>query len=271
MVADARQLAFAEGWQELVVAERCLADVQQHATALLRRARRVWLVPSADGRPVAETVAALFSDPLPRAGRVLKRGFDVVLSVVALLLAAPVLVVAAMAVKCDTRGPAFFKQARAGANGRSFRIYKLRTMETGNDDSRHRTYVSALIHGHAQANCGVYKLVDDRRITRVGRVLRRFSLDELPQLWNVLRGDMSLVGPRPPLLSEIDQYGPAAWQRLRVKPGMTGLWQVSGRCRVPFEQMVALDERYWRSWSLLLDLRILLRTPGAVMSGDGAA
>ena len=196
---------------------------------------------------------------------------DVVLALAALIVSLPILVLALVAVKCDSPGPAFFRQTRVGANGQRFRLIKVRTMLHGNDDAGHRAYMAALMAGTAEQRGGMYKLVDDPRVTRVGRLLRRFSIDELPQLWNVLRGEMSVVGPRPPLVSEVELYGARAWERLRVKPGITGLWQVSGRCRLSFEQMVELDVEYWQRWTLGLDLVILLKTPGAVLSGAGAA
>jgi lipopolysaccharide/colanic/teichoic acid biosynthesis glycosyltransferase len=178
---------------------------------------------------------------------------------------------AALAVRTDTRGPVLFAQERVGLGGRTFRILKLRTMVVDNDDSEHAAYVAALITGRAHTREGVYKLVGDSRITRVGRFLRRYSIDELPQLWNVLRGDMSLVGPRPALPREVALYDGHARRRLAVKPGLTGLWQVSGRCELSFVEMVDLDIAYGRDWSLLSDVRILLKTPAAALTGRGAA
>ncbi|MDQ4089719.1 MAG: sugar transferase [Actinomycetota bacterium] len=192
------------------------------------------------------------------------------MSATALLLVLPVLLVAMAAVRFNSAGPALFKQVRVGANGRRFRLFKLRTMFTGNDDTAHRAYVAGLISGDADRHGGVFKLVGDPRITSIGGFLRRFSIDELPQLWNVLKGDMSIVGPRPPLPREVELYGDRAWARLRVKPGITGLWQVSGRSELSFEEMVALDVQYWQRWSLLLDLKILVRTPAVVLAATGA-
>jgi lipopolysaccharide/colanic/teichoic acid biosynthesis glycosyltransferase len=149
-------------------------------------------------------------------------------------------------------------------------MLKLRTMTVGNDDREHREYVAALIKGEGSTHGGSFKLMGDRRITRVGRFLRRYSLDELPQLLNVVRGDMSLVGPRPPVTAEVDHYDVTHWMRLRVKPGMTGAWQVAGRCELTYDEMVRLDVDYWRSWSVRTELRILVRTLPAVLSGRGA-
>ena len=254
---------------ELVIDEAAIERVAQDDPEILRRAGRIWVVPSEDRVSGAKNDP--FGHPLPAFGRVAKRALDVALALVGLLLVLPVLAVAAGAIRCDSRGSALFSQVRMGMNGRRFRLYKLRTMHDGNDDRAHRAYVAGLIAGAPHRYNEIYKLVDDPRVTKVGRVLRRFSIDELPQLWNVLRGDMSLVGPRPPLPHETELYTARAWGRLRVKPGITGLWQVSGRSRLPFDDMVSLDVRYWQRWSLLSDLVILLKTPRTVLSGRGTA
>lgn len=212
-----------------------------------------------------------FDNPLPPAARAFKRAVDVGIVMILLLATSPILLVAALLIRLESPGNVIFRQVRIGADGRRFTCYKLRTMTADNDDSVSAAYVAALIDGEATATRGMYKLVADPRITRVGRLLRRFSIDELPQLWNVASGDMSLVGPRPPLPHEFERYDGTALQRLRVKPGLTGLWQVSGRCERTFAEMVALDNQYWHCWSPLLELRILLRTPGAILRGRGAA
>ena len=144
-------------------------------------------------------------------------------------------------------------------------------MTVDNNDSEHQEYVAALIEGRADRQGDLFKLVDDPRLTRLGRKLRRLSIDEFPQLWNVLCGDMSLVGPRPDVERAVVLYDAAAWGRLRVKPGMTGLWQVGGRSNLDFHQMVELDTEYWERWSLIEELRILLKTPAVVLSRKGAA
>ena len=208
---------------------------------------------------------------LSLAGRTFKRFLDLCLAPVLLLLAVPVLLVAMVAIRIDSKGPAVFRQVRVGAGGKRFRLYKLRTMFADNDDSAHRAYTAALIAGSASRESGMFKLVDDPRVTRVGRFLRRFSIDEVPQLWNVIRGDMSLVGPRPPLPNEADLYDAWAWQRLSSKPGITGLWQVSGRCRLSFDEMVRLDIRYLQEWSPFLELKIVLKSPFVVFLRQGAA
>lgn len=209
--------------------------------------------------------------------RVIKRSMDVVGSLSLLLLLSPVFLIIAAAVKFTSRGPIFFKQQRIGEHGVPFTFLKFRSMYVNNDSSKHEEYVKQLIAGQASKHptngngTGVFKLANDPRITRVGSFLRRTSLDELPQFFNVLRGEMSLVGPRPPVPYEVEAY--AIWHRRRLleaKPGITGLWQVHGRSRVGFDDMVRLDLQYARQSSPWLDLKILLQTPKAVVAGDGA-
>ena len=212
-----------------------------------------------------------------RLGRATKRMIDVVGSLTLLAILSPILFIIAVVIKLTSRGPILFRQKRIGEHGTPFTFLKFRSMYINNDSSEHKEYVRQLIAGQAEkkpANgngTGVFKLTNDRRITPVGRILRRASLDELPQLINVLHGEMSLVGPRPPVPYEVEAY--ATWHRRRLleaKPGITGLWQVYGRSRVEFDDMVRLDLRYARDCSPLLDLKILLQTPRAVMGGDGA-
>jgi len=206
-----------------------------------------------------------------------KRAMDVFGSGLALIMLAPLLVLIAAAIKASSNGPIFFRQKRVGQHGQCFTFLKFRSMYVNNDASQHKQYVRQLIAGQAakspstDPNGGVFKLTNDPRITRVGRFLRRTSLDELPQFLNVIRGEMSLVGPRPAIPYEVEAYD--IWHRRRVleaKPGITGLWQVQGRSRVGFDEMVRLDLRYVRCWSPWLDLKILLQTPKAVMDGTGA-
>ena len=182
-----------------------------------------------------------------------------------IVLAAPVLLGIAVMVKRDTPGPVFFTQTRVGEGGRMFRMFKFRTMVV---DAEQRL-ADLETMGH-DANQTLFKMRTDPRVTRVGAVLRRFSIDELPQLFNVLRGEMSLVGPRPPLTSEVDRYESDAVRRLRVRPGMTGLWQVSGRSDLSWGDSVRLDLWYVDNWSLALDAQILVRTAEAVLRGRGA-
>ena len=206
----------------------------------------------------------------------LKRAMDIVGSAAALIVLAPLFMLIAAIVKLTSKGPVLFKQERLGQFGKTFTCLKFRSMHANNDLKIHQEFMKNLISGSYEGKSDgktkkVFKMTNDPRITRIGRILRRTSLDELPQFINVLRGDMSLVGPRPPLAYEYKEYD--LWHRrrvLEVKPGVTGLWQVSGRSRVSFDEMVRLDLRYARSWSLLLDLQILFKTPIAVLFGDGA-
>ncbi len=193
-----------------------------------------------------------------------KRAMDVVGAAAGLVLGAPLLALIAVAIRLDSPGSIIFRQTRVGAGGRRFQIYKFRSMYEGAESE------VELLRDLNEADGPLFKIQDDPRLTRVGRFLRRTSLDELPQLWNVLRGEMSLVGPRPPIPAEVAGY--KAWheKRLEVRPGMTGLWQVSGRSLLSFDEMVLLDIYYIENWSLWLDLKILLRTVPQVLFGNGA-
>ncbi|MGH9681766.1 MAG: sugar transferase [Candidatus Acidiferrales bacterium] len=208
---------------------------------------------------------------------VIKRVMDVAGSALLLFVLSPLLAAIAAMIKLTSKGPVIYEQERLGQFGARFQCKKFRTMYTNNDPKIHQEYVQQFIAGKDgldksdQSEKPVYKLKNDPRVTSVGRFLRKASLDELPQFWNVLRGDMSLVGPRPPVPYEFEVYD--IWHRrrvLEVKPGVTGLWQVSGRNRMVFDDMVRLDLRYTQSWSLWLDLKILFATPRAVFHGDGA-
>jgi len=215
-------------------------------------------------------------DARNRGGYFLKRAIDVVASALLLALLSPLLLIIVLAIKLTSKGPVLFQQQRIGQYGIPFTFLKFRSMLVNSDAAIHKEYVSRLISGekavhHAGANGGVYKITQDPRVTAVGRFLRRSSLDELPQLWNVLKGEMSLVGPRPPIPYEFERYD--IWHRRRVleaKPGITGLWQVTGRSRTTFADMVRLDLKYVTHWSIWLDLKILVQTPLVVFLGDGA-
>ena len=203
-----------------------------------------------------------------------RRAIDLIAGSVLLVLLAPLLLVIAVAVRLDSPGPAIYRQRRIGRGGRPFEVNKFRSMRSDADASRHRDYVEQLINNRPVANPpenGLYKLVVDDRITRVGRFLRGWSLDELPQLWNVVRGDMSLVGPRPVIPYEVELYPDWYHERFAVKPGLTGLWQVSGRSECTYEEMVVLDVEYVRRRTLPLDLTILARTVWVVVTRRGAA
>ena len=233
-------------------------------------------IPGPPGTPM------LYPDVARRNGErksfsVIKRAMDITGSAMLLAALSPVFTMLALAIKLTSKGPVFFRQERVGQYGKPFVLLKFRSMYMDSDAAAHKNYVRQLIAGEAERHPangngeGLYKLAGDTRITRVGSLLRRTSMDELPQLINVLRGDMSLVGPRPPIDYEVDEYD--AWhlrRLLEAKPGLTGLWQVSGRSRVSFDEMVRLDLRYARICTPWLDLKILLQTPKAVIAGDGA-
>ena len=207
--------------------------------------------------------------------QVAKRGIDIVLSAVLLILLSPLLLLIAVAIKSCSRGPILFRQTRIGQEAKAFTMHKFRTMVVDADHDLHEAYVTDFITESAAGSTGTarrtFKITDDPRVTRLGRLLRMTSLDELPQLWNVLCGEMSLVGPRPPLPYEVEQY--KSWHLRRVleaTPGITGLWQVKGRSRTTFDEMVRLDLRYVRTMSFWTDLKILVATPRAVIAGEGA-
>ncbi len=193
-----------------------------------------------------------------------KRGLDIAISALALVVLSPVLAIIAVLIKYDSPGPILFRQVRVGRGGELFTLYKFRSMRQGADKEK-----QALLALN-EATGPLFKIRGDPRLTRVGRVLRRLSLDELPQFYNILRGDLSLVGPRPPVPSEVEQYQDWHLRRLDVSPGLTGLWQVSGRRELPFDEMVMLDLFYAEHWSLFMDFKILLRTIPTVILGTGA-
>jgi len=211
-----------------------------------------------------------------KAAHVAKRVLDIAGSLTAILFLLPVFLLVAAAVKFSSKGPILFRQTRIGQYGKPFTFLKFRSMAANNDSKIHEEYVKKLIAGQGDlkqpdGTQGSFKLVNDPRVTSVGRFIRRTSLDELPQFFNVLLGDMSLVGPRPPVPYEYEAYD--VWHRHRlveVKPGITGLWQVTGRSRTTFDEMVRLDLQYAGSWTISTDVKILLKTPKAVLSGSGA-
>jgi exopolysaccharide biosynthesis polyprenyl glycosylphosphotransferase len=209
-------------------------------------------------------------------GLVAKRFVDVAVSGLVVIVFAPLLLVIALMVKLLSPGPILFRQIRAGKDGNPFTFYKFRTMSHESDDTLHREYATNFIGGKElrlrdeNLDQKIYKMPNDPRVTTIGRILRKTSLDELPQLFNVIKGDMSLVGPRPPIAYELTIYKEWHKRRLRAKPGITGLWQVSGRSSVPFHDMVLLDLYYINRWSLLLDLEIMVKTIPVVLCGKGA-
>jgi len=204
----------------------------------------------------------------------LRRLLDVSFGLALILLLSPILIGVTLAVRLDSRGPAFFRQRRVGYQEREFTLFKFRSMRVDADPQGHQEYVTALIKGEGSNPNGgrenLYKLAVDNRITPVGRWIRRWSLDELPQLFNVVRGDMTLVGPRPAIPYEVAEYPTWYRERFSVKPGLTGFWQVSGRSERTYEEMVRLDIEYAKRRGLGLDLSILLKTPWVVLSRKGA-
>ena len=213
--------------------------------------------------------------PGNKGSHLLKRSIDVAGSIGILIASSPVLLAVAAAIKLTSDGPVLFRQQRVGQYGRRFVFLKFRSMHVSNDDTIHKQYMQSFITGNnggEQQNSvrTVFKMKDDPRITSVGNFLRKTSLDEFPQFWNVLIGDMSLVGPRPAIPYEVEHYQPWHKQRLSVKPGITGLWQIMGRSSIRFADMVRLDLQYAKSWTPWMDIKILFKTPKAVISGNGA-
>lgn len=236
-----------------------------------------WHKKGSDSSDTLKLHPDLVRDGRNKRALLVKRAMDIVGSLSALIVFSPLFIAIAIAIKLTSKGPILFYQYRIGKYGHKFKFLKFRSMYTANNSSIHQEYVKRLISGSKGSEPGagqqetVYKLTRDPRITRLGKILRRTSLDEFPQFLNVLKGDMSLVGPRPPIPYEVECYDIWHKQRLlSVKPGITGLWQVNGRSRVRFDDMVRLDLKYAKSWSLWLDIKILLRTPRAMFTGDGA-
>jgi lipopolysaccharide/colanic/teichoic acid biosynthesis glycosyltransferase len=232
------------------------------------------VAPPVSQLPVPALRAEPESSASPRHERLVDaaiRTLDIVGAAVALILLSPLLAVIALCVKLDSPGPVIYRQRRVGRRQDSFHVAKFRTMRADADADRHRAHVEAMLAAANRGSAPMEKLQDDDRVTRIGAFLRRSSLDELPQLWNVLRGEMSLVGPRPPIQYEVDRYPAEAFARFAVRPGITGLWQVSGRSTLTFREMIALDVEYVERRSLPLYLKILLFTLPTVIHGRGAA
>jgi len=206
----------------------------------------------------------LVKTPMRGIGLFFKRSFDVIAAGIGLLIISPILLATAIAIKLDSKGTVFYRQKRIGKNGQIFHMYKFRSMISNADE------LKEALEKHNEADGPVFKIKNDPRITRIGEFIRKYSIDELPQLLNVLKGDMSLVGPRPPVSSEVEKYGDWEWRRLEVLPGITGLWQVSGRSDLSFQQWMNLDLYYIENWSFALDLKILLKTIPTVIKGEGA-
>jgi lipopolysaccharide/colanic/teichoic acid biosynthesis glycosyltransferase len=218
-------------------------------------------------------LATLLRTETPRISDIAIRILDVTVATIMLIALSPILAIAALMIKFDSSGPVIFWQRRVGRDLQPFSVAKFRTMFDGSAADRHRVYVEQMICDDDPGDgkpVPMMKLERDPRVTRVGDFLRRTSIDELPQLWNVVRGEMSLVGPRPPIQYEVDKYPARAFRRFAVRPGVTGLWQVRGRSLTSFPQMIALDVEYVDRRSLLLNLKILLLTVPTVIHGKGA-
>jgi exopolysaccharide biosynthesis polyprenyl glycosylphosphotransferase len=224
-----------------------------------RSANRIFYTPDRDKKSKGKSVSFI------------KRAMDITGSLIALLFLAPVFFLIAVLIKATSEGPVFFRQKRVGQFGEEFTFLKFRSMHVNNDPAIHKQYIENLIQKKISESSGTFKIKNDPRVTPVGRILRKTSMDELPQFFNVLQGNMSLVGPRPPIPYEFETY--YLWHRRRIleaKPGITGEWQVHGRSRTTFDDMVRMDLHYIRNQSIWVDLKILLKTPFAVISGDGA-
>jgi exopolysaccharide biosynthesis polyprenyl glycosylphosphotransferase len=273
-LADIPQVAYDEQIDVVIVTGGELAgDALRRLSWALGRAGTELVVapglvevlgPRVQLRPAAGLTLLEVSTNPPRTRMWAKSVLDRTLGATLLLLAAPVILAAAVAVRVSSPGAAFYRQRRIGVDGREFTMWKLRSMYVDAEARRVALLASSDRDGL------MFKMREDPRVTPVGRVLRRYSIDELPQLWNVLRGDMSLVGPRPPLPEEVDAYRDAVNRRLHVRPGLTGLWQVSGRADLSWEESVRLDLRYVDNWSVTMDLLILWKTGRAVLGASGA-
>jgi len=272
-VEDMARVARSEFIDEIILAVPAYSEAAQKAIWEARRNRLdIRLVPDLLGFDPAGVVMenlggvpvlTLFEEPIPGFELLLKRVADFMLAAMGLTLAAPLLAAIALAIKLDSAGPVLYCAPRLGFKGRRFLCYKFRTMRTDADQLKEK------LRAHNEREGAIFKIAGDPRVTRVGRILRRYSLDELPQLWNVVRGEMSLVGPRPHPLDDAARYGLDDFQRLEVTPGLTGLWQVTARGDPSFQRSVALDREYIGNWSLRMDLRILCKTVRTILRGEG--
>ena len=200
---------------------------------------------------------------------VMKRWMDVTISIIMFIIFLPLFVLIPILIKITSGGPVFYRQMRLGRNGKPFVFLKFRSMYNNSDHSIHKKYIEDYMNGNGN-NGGIYKINHDKRVTPLGKILRKTSIDELPQLWNVLRGDMSIVGPRPPIYYEYNMEKEIQNRRLTVKPGITGLWQIRGRSKVPFHDMIKMDLRYIRSSSIIFDILIMFETVYIIFLGKGA-
>ncbi len=278
-----RDLAAAGTIDDVVLATPAIkrGDISKIVSTVELRDAEVRAVPELFGLPPTKVsldamgdfpLLSLLQEPLNETSRLAKRAMDLLIGTVALMLASPVMLASAVAIRLSSKGPILFRQQRIGMDGRPFDMLKFRTMVHGADTTIHEEFVEGIIRGDViqDEDVRLHKLTEDPRVTKVGRILRRLSIDELPQLINVIRGDMSVVGPRPPLPFEVAVYEEWHRRRLEVRPGMTGLWQVSGRSKITFEEMVKLDIHYIETWSPLRDVSIVLRTIPALVRKEAA-
>ena len=224
--------------------------------------------------PLADFIQSIQEEEQGQLGYGIKRAFDVTVAFILITLSLPLMIIIALCIKLTSKGPVLFVQERVGKGGKSFKFFKFRSMTHNNDTSIHEKFMEKLIRGEVEAEDGTgpqYKMENDPRITEFGHFIRKTSLDELPQLFNVLNGSMSLVGPRPPIPYEVKAYKSWHLQRLSIKPGVTGLWQVSGRSSIAFDEMVELDLEYIEKRNFFLDLKILLQTIPAALNTSTAA
>jgi exopolysaccharide biosynthesis polyprenyl glycosylphosphotransferase len=272
-VRDLHRISLSEFVDEIVIALPHRPDLAKRAIEAARNlGLDIKLVPDLLGfvprlRSAECNEVPLFTldeKTVPQLGRFLKRSIDILLSTAGVIAALPLLAAISVAVKLDSPGPILYRASRVGKKGNNFDCFKFRTMVKDADKSKQQL---RLINERRGA---FFKLADDPRVTRIGRFLRRYSLDELPQLWNVLRGEMSLVGPRPHPLDDFERYQTEDLKRLHVTPGITGLWQVTARRDPSFQRNIALDLEYIQQWSLWMDLKILFKTVSAVLQGSGA-
>ncbi len=279
-VSDIEELCSRDAFDSIILVDRKLAEATMLDTidACLRH-QVSWSMIPAVHELLLDRARVDLIEGIPLVGMrcsnivgfnwMLKRVTDVVVSVLAIIMVAPLMLLVAIGIKLSSPGPVFYMHERVGHRGKTFPFLKFRSMHTGNDDAIHREYTRKWIenneaHTH-EGDKEVHKIVNDPRVFRLGRFIRRYSIDELPQLFNVLRGEMSLIGPRPAIPYEVDVYREWHRRRFEAPPGITGLWQVSGRNRLSFEEMIKLDIDYLENWSLLLDLRILVRTVRVVL------
>lgn len=215
-------------------------------------------------REVLNTIAIYEGSPQKKSYELVKHILDIIFTILAFIMLSPVFLITAIAIKIDSKGPIFYTQSRVGKNGKQFKMYKFRSMCSDADEMLQE------LHHLNEKDGPIFKISNDPRVTKIGRIIRKASIDELPQLFNILRGEMTIVGPRPPLIHEVEQYTPYQAQRLTVSPGLTCYWQINGRSELSFEEWVELDLKYINERGFITDLKIILKTIPVVLLGVGA-